>query len=76
MSSPQKNKRALKLESYPPRMRIDQVADYLNCTDRHVAHLINSKALPAINVAGPKSPRKLYRVERQAVAAFVARRNV
>jgi excisionase family DNA binding protein len=69
-------KAALPLDKYPPRLRPDQAAQFLNVSDRHVLTLIRSGALPAINVAGPGSPRACFRIERAALAAYVEKRKL
>jgi excisionase family DNA binding protein len=59
----------LPLESYPPRMRADQVASYLNLSTEHVLNLIRTGALKATNV-GTGSKRACHRVTKEALAEF------
>jgi excisionase family DNA binding protein len=58
------------LEKYPARMRPDQVAAYLNCSDDLVLSLIKNGHLPAVNVAAPGSTQPCYRIEKRALAEF------
>jgi hypothetical protein len=62
MSAPA-DKRTLALDAYPPRLRVDQAATYLNCTSVHVTKLIRSGALQAINLSGPLQ-RRAYPLRR------------
>jgi excisionase family DNA binding protein len=63
-------KRVLTLDQYPPRLRPDQVAAYLGVSANHVANLIRTGALPAVDTAAPGSTQNSYRVTREALSAF------
>jgi excisionase family DNA binding protein len=67
-----KKNRSLPIESYPARMNVAQVAEFLNVTDSHVATLIRSGALPAIDI-GTRPGTNYYRVIREDVVAFLAK---
>lgn len=58
------------LASYPARMRPAQVAAYFNCSETLVARLIQSGALPAVDVSAPGAKRQTFRVSREAVQSF------
>jgi excisionase family DNA binding protein len=56
------------LEQMPARMNTTQAASVLRCSNDHVAALIKSGRLPAINVA---KTGVLYRIRRGDLAAFI-----
>jgi hypothetical protein len=51
-----------------------QVSSILNCTESHVYHLLELKALDGIDVA-PESNRSLWRVPRSRFMAFIRARS-
>lgn len=63
-----------KLLSYPQNMRVDQVAAYLNCDEKHVRNLCDTGELDATNIAGATTTRRTLRITRDSVAAFEANR--
>lgn len=53
-------------------LTIQQVADRLGCSKPHVYRLINSGALPAVDIASPDSKRSKTRVRLDDLAAFLS----
>ena len=75
MNAAAKNQtRRLPLDKYPARLRPDQVAAYLNCSEDHVLKLIRRGALQAVNMAALGSSKSFYRISRKALASFVKTR--
>jgi excisionase family DNA binding protein len=68
------DKRTIPLEHLPPRLRVDQVASFLNVTDDHVLNLIKSRALAAVDIS--TGPKRHFRVAREALENFVKSRIV
>ena len=52
---------------------IQQVADRLGCSKPHVYRLINSGALPAVDIASPDSNRTKTRVRLSDLDNFLSR---
>lgn len=53
-------------------LSIREVAERLECSKPHVYRLINSGALPAVDIAPPDSKRTKTRVRLDDLAAFLA----
>lgn len=51
-------------------LRVDQTAERLNCTRRHIYYLIESGKLPALSIGKKKG----YRVPEDALETFILRR--
>ena len=51
-------------------LRVDQAAERLNCTRRHIYHLIDTGQLPALSIGRKKG----YRIPEDALEAFILRR--
>jgi hypothetical protein len=72
------SKRAVKkklcptLASLPPRIPLALVGAFLNCSDDHVASLIRSGALQAVDLK--TGPRAYYRVLKESLVAFIESR--
>ena len=53
-------------------LRVDQVAECLNCSKRQVYYLIDSAKLPALSIG--KNQKKGYRVPESGLEAFILNR--
>jgi hypothetical protein len=62
-----------KLNNYPERMRVDQVAAYLNCSDQHVRNLYDCGELNGKDISLPGSVREHLRIFRSSVADYEAK---
>lgn len=49
-------------------LRVDQTAERLNCTRRHIYYLIDSGKLPALSIGKKRG----YRIPEDALEAFIA----
>jgi hypothetical protein len=59
------------LTGYPMNLRADQVATYLNCSEKHVRELAKAGVFGTVaDVASPGAPRKAIRIKRAALANF------
>lgn len=59
-----------KLARYPENMRIDQVAAYLNCDEKHVRNLIEEGALEAKDISAATATKRCLRIPRDSVAHY------
>lgn len=57
-------------------LRIEAVADALNCSRQHVIDLIDEGQLRAINLAIAKSPRRAYRIPVEAFEDYLRRQTL
>lgn len=58
------------LEQYPAWMRVDQVAAYINCDEKHIRNLIEEGALEAKDISSAGSTKRCLRISRDSVAAY------
>jgi excisionase family DNA binding protein len=62
------------LGEYPQRMRIDQVAAYLNCSENHVRNLFEEGRLEGVNIA-LSSSRQSLRIFRDSLAEYESQKS-
>lgn len=59
-----------KLQKYPENMRVDQVAAYLNCDEKHIRNLIEEGALDAKDISSAGATKRCLRIPRDSVAQY------